>query len=141
MIYYFNLPMRHYLKSLIITAAAFYLVYTFIPAINLGNDPKNVLILIGGLWLITHIVNPIFSLVLLPINILTFGFVSFVLNIALLYAITYFQKDFYFLPYYFPGANIQGIILPSMSLNSIATLVLVAVFITILQKVLQFIFE
>lgn len=133
--------MRHYLKSLIITAAAFYIVYTFIPAINLGSNPQNILMLIGGLWLLTHIVNPIFSLVLLPINVLTFGLVSFFLNIALLYAIVYFQKDFYFLPYHFPGADVQGIILPSMSFNSIATLLLVALSITILQKILHIIFE
>ena len=133
--------MRHYLKSLIITAATFYIVYTLIPAINTGHNPKTILMLIGGLWLLAHIVDPIFSLVLLPINILTLGLVSFILNIALIYGLSYFQRDFYISPYYFPGASVQGIILPSMFFNSMATLVLVAATITVIQKVLHIVFE
>ena len=40
--------MRHYLKSLIIAAIAFYLAYTLIPTISLGKDTRNIAIVIGG---------------------------------------------------------------------------------------------
>ena len=77
--------MRHYLKAIIISAASLYVAYTLVPTIKIGQDPKNILLLIGGVFIISQIINPIFSLVLLPINHLTFGLVMFILNIALFY--------------------------------------------------------
>lgn len=133
--------MRHYIKTLIITVATFYAVYTLIPAINVGQDIRNVLFLLGGLWLIAHVVDPIFSLVLLPINFLTFGLVSLILNAGLIFALINFLPDFYILPYNFPGADIDGIILPAIAFSRITTIILIAAVFTIIQKILQIIFE
>ena len=60
--------MRHYIKALIITFVALYTAYRLVPTINIGNDPKNILMIMGGIFIISQIINPIFSLVLLPIN-------------------------------------------------------------------------
>lgn len=133
--------MRHYLKSVLITAAAIYITYTFIPTVNLGADYKNILFLGLGLWLISQVINPIFSLVLLPVNILTFGLVSLLLNIAFIFALMNFLPGFSVSAYYFPGANIEGIILPPAAFNQIATIILIATAITLLQKILHIIFE
>lgn len=133
--------MRHYLKSVLITIAAFYITYTLIPAISVGQDPKNWLLVLGGLWIISQVVSPIFSLVLLPVNILTFGLVSFLLNIAFVFALLNFLPGFSVSAYNFAGAQVQGVIFPPIFLNQIATIALVATLITILQKLFHIIFE
>ena len=133
--------MRHYLKSILITVASAYIAYRLIPAIDLGFDPRAPLLIIGGLWVISQLISPIFSLVLLPINLLTFGLVSLILNIAFIFALLNFLPGTAIGPYNFPGATIDGIILPSMYLNQIATIIAVATIITIVQKVLHIIFE
>src|SRR3989344_7398042 len=126
--------MRHYLKSLILTVASLYIAYKLVPTIILGYDPKNLLLIISSFWLISHLIQPIFSLILLPINLLTMGFVSLILNIALVFALLNFLPGLVISAYFFPGANIQGIIFPSISFNSLTTMILVATIITFSQK-------
>ena len=133
--------MRHYIKSFLITIASFYITITAIPALALGHDIKNVILFIGGLWIISQIIKPIFSLVLLPVNILTFGLVSLLINIAFVFALLNFLPGFSISAYHFPGAIIQGVIFPPISFNQIYTILLIAASITILQKILHIIFE
>lgn len=133
--------MRHYLKSLILSAAAFYIVYSLIPTISIGTNPKNILLIIGGLFVISQIINPVFSLVLLPINLITFGLISLILNGVFVYGLLRFLPDFVINPYNFPGANFQGIIIPPMNFNQITATILVVIIITFLQKIFHLIFE
>lgn len=133
--------MRHYLKGIILTATAFYAAYTLVPTMSFGNNPKHLVITLGGLFLISQVISPIFSLVLLPINHLTFGLVMFVLNSALIFALINFLPGFNVTPYNFPGAYIQGLILPATSFNRITTILLIAFLISFVQKVLHIIFE
>lgn len=133
--------MRHYLKQLIIAIVAFYVAFTLVPTINLGADPQNILYFIGGILLISLVIHPIFSIILLPINILTMGLVSYVLNIALIFALIQFLPGFSVAAYDFPGANIQGFVIPPAKLTQISTILAVAVIITVVQKVLHIIFE
>ena len=133
--------MRHYLKAIIISAASLYVAYTLVPTIKIGQDPKNILLLIGGVFIISQVINPIFSLVLLPINHLTFGLVMFILNIALFFALLNYLPGFVINPYNFGGSTVLGIILPPANFDRITTILLVAAIITIVQKSLHIIFE
>ena len=133
--------MRHYLKSLIITSAALYLAYTLVPTINLGTDPKNVILVIGGLWIISQIINPIFSLILLPINLVTFGVISLILNIAFVFALLNFLPGFTISAYNFPGASISGVILRPTDFNQITATILAATIITLSQRILHIVFD
>lgn len=135
------LPMRHFLKAIIIAVLAYYIASTLIPTINLGLDPKNILIVIGGILISQLIIHPIFSLVLLPINILTLGGVSFFINIGLIYAYTKYLPGFSIAAYNFPGANIQGFIVPPAYLTQAMAIFAVALIITLVQKILHIIFE
>ncbi|OGD86937.1 hypothetical protein A2164_01845 [Candidatus Curtissbacteria bacterium RBG_13_35_7] len=133
--------MKHYIKSFILTIATVYIVYNLVPTISFGQDPKNIVYFIGGLWLISQIINPIFSIVLLPINLLTFGLVSFILNTVFVYVLTNYLPNFTISAYDFPGAEIDGIIFPPISFTSVMTIILVSLIITLLQKLFHLIFE
>src|SRR3989344_8429443 len=100
--------MRHIIKSFIITIATVYLTYSIVPTINFGIDIKNIALFAGGMWVISQLINPIFSIILLPINLLTFGFLQFVLNIAFVFALINFLPGFSIFAYNFIGANIDG---------------------------------
>lgn len=133
--------MRHYLKTIIIAVISFYVASNFIPTISLGPNPQNVFIVIGGILITQLVLHPIFSLIFLPINIITLGSVSLILNLALIYGYTRFLPGFSISPYNFPGANIQGFIVPPAYLNQIAAIIAVAAIITLAQKILHIIFE
>ena len=133
--------MRHYLKQLIIAVVAFYVAYTLVPTITLGTDPQNMLTVIGAILLISLVIRPIFSIILLPINIMTLGFVSLALNVALIFALIRFLPGFNVAPYDFPGSSIQGFIIPAAKLTQISTILAIAIIITLVQKILHIIFE
>lgn len=133
--------MRHYLKSLIITISSFYIATQLVPTIKIGTDPKNVLLILGGLWVISHIIKPVFSLVLLPLNLLTLGFLSLIINVGFVFALLNFLPGFSIDAYAFPGANIQGVLIPPVFFSTIMATILVAVIITVSQRLLHLIFE
>ncbi|OGD83036.1 hypothetical protein A3J17_02470 [Candidatus Curtissbacteria bacterium RIFCSPLOWO2_02_FULL_40_11] len=118
-----------------------YIAYIIVPTIDFGPDPKNILLFLGGLWIISQVINPIFSIVLLPINLLTFGLLSFILNVAFVFGLMNFAPGFTVGAYNFPGANIEGVIFPSYNFTQILTVILLALIITISQKILYIIFE
>lgn len=133
--------MRHYLKSLIISGISFYIAFTLVPTIVIGQDPKNILFIIGGLLIIFLLIDPIFSLVLLPVNHLTFGLLMLVLNVAFIFALINFLPGFHVGAYNFPGAVVAGVILPAMEFNRLEAILLVSLLITLTQKILHVIFE
>ena len=133
--------MRHYLKSLLITAASLYIANLIVPTIKFGENPKNVLLILGGLWVISHIIKPVFSLVLLPLNLLTLGFLSLIINVGFVFALLTFLPGFKIEQYLFSGANIYGVIIPSLFFSTIMATILVATIITFSQRILHIIFE
>jgi len=112
-----------------------------VPTISLGTQPKNYALVLLGLWFISQVINPIFSLVLLPVNLITFGLISFLLNVAFVFALINFLPQFSVSAYSFPGTQIEGIILPPVNFNEIGTIILISAIITVLQKILHIIFE
>lgn len=133
--------MKHYLRVIITATIAFFVTYNLIPSIALGNDPKSILIIVGGLFIISQAVHPLFSIVLLPINHLTFGLLSFILNAVFFFVLPRFLTDFEIASYNFPGADINGFILPQQALSPMATTLLVAALVTLIQKILRLIFD
>lgn len=134
--------MKHYLRIIVSTTVVFYATTMLMEgAIELGTDPKNILFVIGGLIIISQLINPIFSLILLPINHLTFGIFSYVLNVALFFILPHFLSGFSINAYDFPGADINGFILPAVALTQVSTVLVVSAAITIIQKFLHLIFE
>lgn len=133
--------MKYYLRAIIIAAVSLYTAYLIVPTIVFGNDPKNILIILGALLVVSLLIRPIFSLVLLPINLMTLGSVSLILNTLLMYGLTVYLPNFAILAFNFKGANINGFILPAYNFNHLATIILVGVIITFVQKVLHIIFQ
>ena len=133
--------MRHYLKKIIIVGTSFYVAYSLVPTIQLGKDPRNIPLIIGGLLIIFLIINPIFSLVLLPLNHLTFGLLLFILNVAFIFGLLNFLPGFKVFPFNFQGLNFQQLIIPPYPFNEIMTIILVAFIISFVQKILHIIFE
>lgn len=133
--------MRHYLRLIIINSLAFWLAYILVPTIRTDSNYQNIAIIIVGLFIISLFREPLFGLILLPINFLTFGLLSFILNLAFIFILLNFLPGFAISPYNFPGVSFQGIIIQPINLNTITTIITVAAIITISQKALHFIFD
>jgi len=87
--------------------------------------------------LINFILVPLLKILFLPLNLLTLGLFSWLINVLALYALTTIVSDFVLLPYNFAGAAIFGVIIPPMELTSFLVAVVASLMISIITHFLQ----
>ena len=105
-------PMKRVLRLFIYNIIAFLSITYFIPAAQFSNNLEILFISAVIYALLAMFLKPILSIVALPINFLTFGIFSWVVNVILLYLVSRFEPGFKIIAYQFPGFFYQGFVLP-----------------------------
>lgn len=111
------------IKSIIITTLSIVVLAYLLPSVSYLNFTSLILASVV-LTLLQKIVKPILKILFLPINIVTLGLFSWVINLALLALATYFV----------PGFKIQALTLFGTHLSWIASLFITSLLISILQS-------
>lgn len=93
------------------------------------------------MFLIQKLIKPILQVITLPLNIVTFGLFSWVLNVVSLYLLTIFVREIKVSAFTFLGANLAGFIIPRLEFNQLTALVTISITLTVIQKVLQWVIE
>jgi len=114
------------LKTFIATIVAIVILAWLLPTVSYLDW---VALLFAGIviTLLNSLVKPVLSLLLLPINIVTLGLFSVVLNVALLWLATYLV----------PGFQIHATTFFGLSLNYFFTLMLVSFLIGFIQSTIR----
>ncbi|MFH2118543.1 MAG: phage holin family protein [Candidatus Paceibacterota bacterium] len=116
------------LKPLIVTAASLWILSYFLPTINIG-DWTTLLIASVVMVIVNRFVKPIVKLLFLPINIVTLGLFSVVINVGLLWLVTYLV----------PGFQITNMIVLGVHLNQFFSILLASVLIGLAQSFVGFV--
>ena len=116
--------MKTILRAVFLNLVTLYLVAMFYSGLTIDNQPTTYLAAAAVWTLLNKIVKPIIKLLLLPINLLTLGLFSWVVNVIPLFLLTYFIKGVAILAYTFPGISYQGFIIPQMHFNLIISYVI-----------------
>lgn len=116
------------LRPVIVSGLTLYLLAFIFPTISLKNTTALVLASFI-LTILQKFVRPILKLVFLPINVVTMGLFSVVLNIFLLWLLTYLV----------PGFQIQAMMIGDLALNQWMSLLLVSAVISLVQSLLSII--
>lgn len=110
------------IKSIIISILTIALLAWFFP--NISYNSSLTLIIAGlVLTLLEKIVRPILKILFLPINIVTLGLFSLVINVLILYLATYFV----------PGFVISNVVLFGVELNQFFSLLFASALIGFVQ--------
>lgn len=80
----------------------------------------------AALTFIYIFIKPILRLFFLPINLLSLGLLSWLINVAVLYLLTLFIPAISVSAWEFPGISYQGFVIPAYNLSQIATFVVTA---------------
>jgi len=97
---------------------------------NVGYSDYLTLILAGVVMtLLEKTIKPILKFLFLPINIVTLVFFSIIINVFILWLVTYFV----------PGFNIEPMIIFGLPLNQFFTLLFVSALIGFCQRIINFI--
>lgn len=88
---------------------------------------------------INLIAVPILKILLLPLNLLTLGLFSWVVNVLALYFLVRLVPNLHLSSFYFSGVSFGGIVLPAMDLSAFWTAMICAFIIGIITHFLHWI--
>ena len=116
------------LKPIITSIITIFVLAWYLPTVSYANWTTLILAALV-LTLLQKIARPVLKILFLPINIVTLGLFSVVINVVLIWLATYLV----------PGFVIEPMILFGVSLNQFFSLVFVSFLIGFLQSIIGFI--
>lgn len=118
----------NFLRPVIVSGLTLYLLAFIFPTIELSNFTALILASFI-LTILQKFVRPVLKLVFLPINVITMGLFSVVLNIFLLWLLMYLV----------PGFRIQAMTILDFPFNQYSSLLLISIIISLVQSILMII--
>lgn len=105
------------LRNYILNLAILWGVTEIFPGLAYDGQFRTLAIGAVGLMAMNLIVIPLLKIVFLPLNILTLGVFTWVINVIALYLLTSLIPQFKLVPYDFPGTVLLGINIPPQHLS------------------------
>jgi len=129
--------LRLYLSNCLALAVVSYLV----SGITIEGGVISIFIIGGLLTLMNIFLKPVLKVFTLPLNFISLGFFSWVLNVIILFLLTKIISQFKISEFDFSGFTNQGFSIPAFHFGWIETLVLGTVFISLITNLLRWITE
>ncbi|MCX6784148.1 MAG: phage holin family protein [candidate division WWE3 bacterium] len=133
--------MKSILRHIFINLVAIYVVGFVVTGIDWRGDLKVLLLAALALGIINVTVRPIVKIITLPINAITLGLFSIVVNALMLYAVTLIIPGFFINAFNFSGLNLLGVIIPAAHLSKITATVAAAVGISVITGIFNWFVE
>lgn len=110
--------MRIIIRNVAINALVLSLLPVLLTGVKISGGLPT--LIVGGiiLSLMFIFLRPVLNIFALPLNFMTFGFFSFVINVFIFYLLTLFVFQIQINPFVFSGLNFAGFIIPEISFNS-----------------------
>lgn len=111
--------MKTLIRSYLINLAALFLATVYVGGLTYSGGFNTLAMGALVLMLINLTIVPLLKVLLLPLNLLTFGFFAWVVNVIALYFLTVLFPQIQISPYFFQGLNLGGIVIPAMQLSTL----------------------
>jgi len=133
--------MRGLIKHFIINTAALYIVSIMVTGIVFANGTYT-LVLTGAVLMLTNmIIKPIINILLLPINLITFGLFKWLSYAVTLYLVTLVVPGFKLLDFVFSGYNTYWVSIPALSLTGVLAFIAFSFLISGISSIGNWIFH
>jgi len=123
--------MKGVLRNIGIYAFSLFFLTQVLSGVKIGGSI--ITYIIGGavLSIMFVIIKPIINLVTLPLNVVTLGMFSFLINAIILYLLTVLVSSISIRAFVFEGFSLAGFVIPSISLNTFFTFVVASLVLSI----------
>src|SRR5258708_22232379 len=128
--------MKTLLRYFLINLVSLFATTRYLPGLTYTGGIKSLAIGALAFMLINFILVPLLKILFLPLNLLTVGLFSWLINVIALYALTT-VSDFQLMPYSFPGGHFLGLNLSPIELSTFWVAVLASFMIGIITHFLQ----
>ena len=130
------MTIKKFLKRSFLSFLALSGLMWLFPGFQVNNDGLTLIIAAFSLTIINLVIRPILKLILLPLNILSFGMFKWIINVLNLFLLTILINDVRFVAFDFPGFNQYGISLPAFSLPALGSLLAGSFLLTLIRKLI-----
>jgi putative membrane protein len=133
--------MKHLIRVFLFNVFALWLTSQIVPGIAITGGWQTILFAGFILCLLMLIVAPILKILFIPINILTFGLLSWLVNVMVIYLLTLFVPEITVNPWVFSGASWAGFVIPRIEIGYFLSLVLTSFSIAVITDILHYVSE
>jgi putative membrane protein len=132
--------MKKRLRNALFASLAFLLLAYIYPGFAF-DDSQTIILATAVFAFIYLFIRPVLKLLSLPLNLVTFGLFSFLVNLAILFLIAYLIPGFEIVAYEFEGFHLLGIQIPSLDLNVFLSALVASVALSFISSVVFWIFS
>lgn len=133
--------MRTLLKHYILDTISLYLISQAVSGLNFAGGTYTLLLTGLVLMLATLIIRPVINVLLLPINLITFGLFKWVTYAITLYLVTLVVPGFTVGNFVFAGLTSYWFNLPALTLTGILAFIAFSFIISFVSSVMHWIFK
>lgn len=118
--------MKFLLRTFSINLGALWVTSRIIPALVITGGIQGLIVGTLAFMVANLLLVPLIKILLLPLNLLTLGIFAWLSNVLALYFIVTVVPSFKLMPYNFPGANVEGFIIPAVNLSTFQAAIMVS---------------
>lgn len=133
--------MKHLIRVFLFSVFALWLTSEVMPGITITGSWQTILFAGFILSLLLLIVAPILKILFIPINLLTFGLLSWFVNVMVIYLLTLVVPEIQIVPWSFAGASWAGFVIPAFEINYFLSLILTSLSIATITDILHHVSE
>lgn len=133
--------MKYLIRVFLFNCFALWFVSQIMPALTIAGSWQALLIAGLVLSLLMLLLEPLLRILFIPINLITFGLASWIVNVIVLYILTVFEPTVAVHAWRFPGAEWAGFKVPGVSFSYTISLILVSLAVTFFSNLLHDISE
>lgn len=129
--------MRGILKLFAINIVTLFLVTQWFSGLTIANGVSGLIVAGVGLTLVNFLARPIINILLLPLNLITFGLFRWVSSTLTLYLVTLVVPGFKIASFHFGGLSTKWLDLPALNFSSFMALVAFSLVISLFASILH----
>lgn len=135
------LPMKKIIRLYLVQLLSLYFLTLIISGIDLEKGYYSLFIAALALSAAAYIVKPIINLLILPLNLITFGLFRWLSSAIALYLVTLVVPDFKISGFYFTGYQSPWFDIPVISLEGLLAFIAFSLAISIITSVLHWLLK
>jgi len=133
--------MKKIIKVYIADTLTLYIISKITSGIVLEKGLESLLLAGAGLALVSFVIKPLVNILLLPLNLITFGLFRWVSSAVVLYLVTLVVPGFKITGFLFNGVSSQWFDIPSISLGGLLAFIAFSFVITVFTSLIHWILK
>lgn len=133
--------MKHLIRVFLFNVFALWLSSQILPTLTAPGGATTILFAGFVLSILMLVVQPLLKILFIPINILTFGLLSWLMNVIVIYLLTVFVPEIRINLWVFPGTTWAGFVIPSIHFTYYTALIASSLLISTITDVLHYVSE